>query len=60
MHSIGLLLLASAAFGRVGAIIGKVVNLPGDPVPNAPITATNVATKAMFQAPLKTSQFHVR
>jgi len=50
MRFIGLFLLASAAFAQSGAISGKVVNLPGEPVPNAPIAATNVATKAVYKS----------
>src|ERR1700693_5391847 len=50
MRLVGLFLLASAAFAQSGAISGKVVNLPGDPVPNAPIVATNVATKAVYKS----------
>jgi hypothetical protein len=50
MRFIGLFLLASAAFGQSSAIGGKVVNLPGEPVPNAPIVATNVATKAVYKS----------
>jgi len=50
LRFIGLFLLASAAFAQSGAISGTVVNLPGDPVPNAPIVATSVATKAVYKA----------
>jgi hypothetical protein len=51
MRFIGLFLLASAAFAQNGGTIsGKVVNLPGYPVPNAPIVATNVATKAVYKS----------
>ena len=50
MRFIGVFLLASAAFAQSGAISGKVVNLPGDTVPNAPIVATNVATKAVYKS----------
>src|ERR1043165_2943845 len=51
MRFIGLILLASAAFAQnEGAISGKVVNLPGETVPNAPIVATNVATQAGYKS----------
>jgi len=50
MRFIVLFLLASAAFAQSGAISGTVVNLPGDPVPNAPIVATNVTTKAVYKS----------
>lgn len=50
MRFIGLFLLASSAFAQSGAISGKVVNLPGEAVPNAPIVATNVATKAVYKS----------
>src|SRR5579863_8085913 len=50
MRFFGLFLLASAAFAQSGAISGKVLNLPGDPVPSAPIVATNVATKAVYKS----------
>lgn len=51
MRSLGLFFLASVALAQSGgAISGRVVNLPGEVVPNAPIVATNVATKAVYKS----------
>jgi hypothetical protein len=51
MRLIVLLFCASTAFAQsAGTIAGTVLNLPGDPVPNAPIQATNVSTSAVYKA----------
>ncbi len=45
------LLFAAAAFAQTtGAISGTVVDLAGDAVPNAPVRATNTATKKLYTA----------
>jgi hypothetical protein len=48
MRFVGLFRSLRRRLHRV-AINGKVVNLRGEPVPNAPIVATNVATKALYK-----------
>ena len=39
----------SALAQNPGALSGKVLDLPGDPVPNVPVQITNTATKAQFK-----------
>ena len=51
MRLIVFLFCASTAFAQsAGTVTGTVLNLPGDPVPNAPIQATNVSTSAVYKA----------
>ncbi len=51
MRFIALFWCASAAFAQNGGTIaGTVFDLPGEPVKNAPIQATNVRTSAVFKA----------
>ena len=51
MRLITLFFLTAAAFAQTtGTITGTVLDLPGQPVVNAPIQATNTATKTVFQA----------
>jgi hypothetical protein len=52
MNSRTVLFLAAAAFAQTtgGTVTGTVVDLAGDAVANAPIQATNMATKAVYRA----------
>jgi hypothetical protein len=50
MRSLSFLLLAGSAFGQAGgSIAGSVVDIDGEKVINAPIEATNTATKAVYK-----------
>jgi hypothetical protein len=51
MRSLVFILLAVTGFAQNnGTITGTVLDLPGEPVANAPIQVTNAATKAVFKA----------
>src|SRR5579872_5818896 len=51
MRAIALLFCASTLFAQSGGTItGTILNLPGDAVANAPVQATNAATRAVYKA----------
>jgi hypothetical protein len=51
MRSLVLFLLTASVFAQTsGTITGTILDLPGQPVANAPIQATHAATKAVFKA----------